>query len=354
MSQKSRDDAVRSIRLLQLLVGEEVGGAEHFFLKLATAFEERGITQKLVIKSDQRRADQLKAVGCDVVEMKFGSGLTDLIDRWRLQRLVSEFQPTVALAWMNRAARRLPSGPFTRVARIGGYYDPRFYKKCDWIVANTPDLVRHFTARGWRDDRIKLISNFGDLSDAPAVDRSELNTPDDVQVLLGLGRLHPTKGFDLLLAAAARLPNIHVWIAGTGESEGELRRQTENLRISDKVHFLGWRSDQAALLKACDVCVVPSRHEPLSNVCIEAWKLGVPLVACAAEGPSWLIDNELNGLLVPLDDVDALTGAINRVLTDGALRRRLVEQGRVTSSEGFSRDAIVDMYIEFLREINLT
>ena len=340
----------RDLRLLQLLVGEPHGGAERFFVKLAVALKEAGIRQKLVIKSDAARFRELAFHGCDVVCLPFGSGFSDLSARWRLRGIVREFRPTVAMAWMNRAARRMPSGPFVKVARLGGYYPLRFYRRFDWIVCNTPDLVVHAQNEGWPPRRLRMISNFGQLPPTAPVKRSDLATPDDAFVMLASGRLDPTKGFDVAIGALAAVPGAILWLAGAGKHEEALRHHAASLGLSDKVRFLGWRDDQAALLAACDVCVVPSRHEPLSNVIVEAWSQKVAVVATASEGPSWLLAEGRGGLLVPVDDVGALARAVNRVRLELDLKNRLITEGHTKWRESFSRDVIVDTYIRFFEE----
>jgi glycosyltransferase involved in cell wall biosynthesis len=338
------------IRLLQLLIGEPHGGAERFFVKLAIALKDAGIQQKLVIKSDAARIRDLASHGCDVVGLPFGSGLSDLSARWQLRRIAREFRPTIAMAWMNRAARRMPSGPFIRVARFGGYYPVRFYRRFDWIVCNTPDLMRHIESGGWPPERARMISNFGELPTAAPVKRRDLDTPDDAFVMLAGGRLDPTKGFDLAIRTLADIPGAILWLAGAGDEDSALRGLAQSLGFSDRVRFLGWRDDQAALLAACDVCVVPSRHEPLSNVIIEAWSQTVPVVATASEGPSWLLADGRGGLLVPVDDGKAFADAVNQLRLDPELRKRVAAQGHAKWQQSFSREMVVDAYIRFFQE----
>ena len=342
-----------NLRLMQLLVGEPTGGAERFFAKLAIALHQMGVDQSIAILEDTARATELREAGCSVEEFKFGKGLTDLLERRRLQKHTNAYQPTLVLAWMNRAARRMPSGPFTKVARIGGYYRARNYSKCDWIIANSPDLVRHIVEDGWSENRVEMISNFGELEPAPEVSKQSLGIPEKARMLLALGRLHPSKGFDVLIEAMPQLSDdVHLAIAGTGEIELDLKSQVASLNLENRVHFLGWRSDQSALLKACDICVVPSRHEPLSNVVIEAWSEGVPVVATRSEGPSWLIDNGQNGLLVDIDNVGALTDALQSMLSNGEFLQNMANAGHKTWGEQFSKDKVVRQYLDFFKRVS--
>lgn len=340
-------DPPADLRVMHVLVGEAWGGAERFFVKLAGALHARGLNQKVVIKRDDKRAGELRAVGVEPLQFNFSKGPGDIFARMGLNRAIKSYRPHVITVWMNRAARRVPKGDYTVVGRLGGYYKLRHYRNCDWLIGNTPDLVDYIKREGWPPDRVAMISNFGELEAMPPVDRAMLETPDNAFVALAMGRFHPSKGFDTLIDAVAEAPHVHLWLAGDGDLDQALRRQVAARGVADRVRFLGWRDDQAALLAACDVCVVPSRHEPLSNVTLEAWSLGVPVIAAASEGPSWLIEDGVTGLLTPVDDAAALTVALKRLGDDLALRDRLAEAGNVKWWADFSKDAICDQYLRF-------
>jgi glycosyltransferase involved in cell wall biosynthesis len=183
----------------------------------------------------------------------------------------------------------------------------------------------------------------------PAVERATLTTPKDAKVLLTLSRLHPKKGLDIFLQALAELPDCYGWIAGDGPLQDELQKLAVKLGVSERVRFLGWRDDRAALLRTANVCVLPSRYEPFGTVILEAWAAHTPLVACSSAGPAAHIDDGVNGLLTPIDDAPALAKAVRRVLDDDALRSRLVTQGFATYEKDYTREVVTQKWIEFYR-----
>jgi glycosyltransferase involved in cell wall biosynthesis len=245
----------------------------------------------------------------------------------------------------------MPSGDFVKIGRLGGYYKISNYKKCDYLISNTPDIHRHVLESGWNPERAVMISNFGELPEAPDLRRSDFDTPPDRMLLLALGRLHSSKGFDLVMRALADLPECWLWVAGDGPEKEALMRLSHELGINDRVRFLGWRSDQAALFRAADVCVIPSRHEPLSNVVLESWSEGTPIVATRSEGPSWLITNEQDGLLVDIDDLPGITAAISRLAGSSELREKLARYGKEHWRNSFSKDVITSRYLDFILSI---
>jgi glycosyltransferase involved in cell wall biosynthesis len=337
------------LRLLQAIGGARHGGAEEFFLRLALALHRAGQDQ-LVLLRHESHAETLRRAGVAVEVLPFG-GLLDLSTSRGFRRAVAAYRPAIVLTWMSRASRLCPRGEFVHVARLGGYYDLKYYRGCDYLVGNTRDIVAKIVAQGWPADRAHYLPNFVDAAPAVPVSRESLATPADAPLALALGRLHENKAFDVLLAAVARVPRLHLWLAGTGDLAAALERQARDLGIADRVRFLGWREDVAALLAAADMVVVPSRSEPLGNVVIEAWAAGRPVVAAASVGPRVLVADGDNGLLVPIDDPAALAAALARIASDGALRERLAAGGRAAYEAAFTEAVVVARYQDFFAKI---
>src|SRR5258708_5254454 len=128
--------------------------------------------------------------------------------RGGFRRAFGEYGRDMVLSGMSRGSRFCPEGDFVHVARLGGYYDLKSYRRCDHLIFNTRDLVASFIARGWPAERAHYLPNFVDAAPAPPLAREKLATPDEVPLALALGRLHENKGFDVLLAALAETPAL--------------------------------------------------------------------------------------------------------------------------------------------------
>jgi len=338
-------------RLMQAMAGARHGGAEAFFERLAPALARAGIDQRLVIRRDAGRAGRLRAQGLEVVEAGFGGAL-DLLTGRRLASELDRFAPDLMLVWMNRAARFVPARRRCPViGRLGGYYDLKYYRRCDHLAGNTRDLCAWIVAQGWPADRTHYLPNFADDRPAAPLARAELATPPGVPLIVALGRLHPNKGFDTLLDALARLPEAVLWLAGEGPERGALEAQAQALGIAGRVRFLGWRDDGPALLAAADLFVCPSRHEPLGNVVLEAWAAARPVLACAAQGPTELIRDGETGCLVPIDDSAALAAAAAPLLADRARAAALGRAGRAAFDARFTEAAVVRAYLDLFARV---
>ena len=340
------------MKVLQVMCGAERGGAEEFFVRLAAAFVKTPICQKVVIRAYPDRVDELKAKGVEMELVPFGRRL-DFRTPFTLRKIIREWEPDVVLSWMGRAAevcsRSLTKGGPVHVGRLGGFYKLKYFKKCDHLIGNTMGMVGYIGKWGWPASATHYLPNFVSPKKSKGVDRATLATPQDVPLLLGLGRLHPNKAFDVLLESLEMLPGHWLWIAGTGPEERSLRARAQELGIEKRVRFLGWRRDVGSLLASADVLVCPSREEPLGNVIIESWAHEVPVVAAASAGPRELISHEKDGLLCKVDDPAALADAI--IMAEGGMAVRLSVQGLQNYQENFSEEIVVKKYLQFFESV---
>ncbi len=328
------------------MAGARHGGAEVFFERLTTALHRLGEEQRVLIRSDPERSRRLRAAGVEVGELRFG-GRFDFITRLGFRRAIAEWRPNLVLTWMSRATAACPRGGFVHVARLGGYYDLKYYRRCDHLIANTRAIADYAIAAGWPGARIHYLPNF--VPDVPPVPRSGRRPAGAAPLALAAGRLHRNKGFSLLLEALSGVREVNLTIAGDGPLRVPLEKEVLRRGLAGRVRFVGWHDDIAALMAEADFFVCPSLHEPLGNVVIEAWSAGVPVVATASAGPAALIEHEKNGLLVPLPGQtdggpEALAAAIERLSRSPELRLRLGHAGRQAYEAEYTEAAVVERY----------
>lgn len=336
--------------VLHLLGTSGDGGAETYFLDLVRALARANVQEAVAMRRHAGREAALKAAGVPTKVLRFG-GPIDILTRTAAAGYARLNNARLALAWMNRAARHTPKGPWARIGRLGGYYNLKYYAGFDELVANTEDIAEWVVNQGWPAGRVRYIPNF---AAAPAntapVDRAGLATPEGAPLLLAMGRLHESKAHDIALQALAQLPEAFLWIAGAGPEEARLKAMATALGVERRTRFLGWRTDASTLYRTADVCVFPSRYEPLGNVVIQAWAHGLPVVAAASQGPRALIEDGKDGLLAPIDDADALAEGVRVLLADPALRERLARRGRERVALEFSEAAVVGQWTQLFAD----
>lgn len=332
------------------MAGAPHGGAEAFFERLAPALTRAGVEQRVLIRTNAKRAELLRAGGVDVAELPFGGAL-DLMTRWRFAQEVKAFKPDLVLSWMNRASKFVPKGDYVRVGRLGGYYDLKYYRNCDHLIGNTPHIRDWIIEQGWPAERAHYVPNFVADAKAKPVSRASQDTPPGAPLVVAMGRLHQNKGFDTLLKAMEQVHDCYLWIAGEGPLRTELETLATRLGVKPRLRFLGWRDDVAALYASGDIFVCPSRHEPLGNVVIEAWAAAKPVIACASQGPCQLITHGVDGLLTPIDDDKAMAEAIRRLIAEPQTAAALAEAGRKAFETQFTEAAVVALYLDFFHKV---
>jgi glycosyltransferase involved in cell wall biosynthesis len=336
------------MRIAQVMAGAPTGGAELFFERLTIALAASGETVLPVVRRNAARAARLSLAGLEPLQLGFG-GLLDLSTGSRLRAALRRFEPSVAVAWMSRAASFTPRGDWVLVGRLGGYYDLRHYRHCDHLVGNTRGIVDWITRQGWPAARVHHLPNFS--PDMAGAAPAPLGLRDDARIVLALGRLHPNKGFDVLVRALPALPGVHAVIAGDGPERATLLALAAREGVGDRLHLPGWRSDTSALLAAAELLVCPSRHEPLGNVVIEAWSACRPVVAAAADGPSELVAPGSDGILVPRESAEALADAIAGLLNDNVRAKALADAGRLRYEADHAEAPVVARWRHFLATV---
>ena len=329
------------MRILHIMASKALGGAETYSTDVMLSLHRDGIDQCVVMPKDAPRFRELEKAGLRMAPQIFSTPFL-AVQQFLLKRLIKRENPDIIQSWMRRGAALAGKKSTTKtpihVGWFGGYYDTDKFTNCRYLVGVTKDIVAHMIKNKVLPAHAFFIPTFPDIAALPPIDRATLATPREAKVLLALSRLHPKKGLDTLLTALQSLPDCIAWLAGDGPLRRELETLAKKLGVLDRVRFLGWRTDRAALLRACDICVLPSRYEPFGTVILEAWAAGTPLVACASAGPAAHIQDGQTGLLVPIDDSLALAAALRRALDDETLRRALVAQGYaayIKDSTGF-------------------
>jgi len=339
------------MRVLQVMAGARYGGAEKFFDNLTRALDRAGVEQKSIFRPFPERNQFFEENNLAYAHAPFtwpGYFKTKRV----MRQVIDDFKPDIVMTWMSRASRFCVNGDFLKVARLGGYYDLKYYQSSDYLIGNTQHIVDYFLENNWPQERAFYLPNFTlPPKTSDRCDRQEYETPADVPLLLTLGRYHSDKAFDVLIRALEGVPKAYLWIGGQGDLENELKQLAKDCNVSDRVRFIPWRQDVSSLYNAADIYVCPSRVEPLGNVVIEGWAHKKPVVAAASSGPKGLITHGHDGMLSEIDDFMGMRKNLNTVIQDSVFADRIADEGWNTFQNSFTESAVVTQYLEFFNRI---
>ena len=244
--------------------------------------------------------------------------------------------------------------------RINKYWHVKLDQMCtrlsDRVIAVSRHTADHMTdAEAAPRSKLRAIHNGIDFSrirmssQSSITDiRREFSAEGDFLVLI-VARLHPEKGYDDLFQAIAKIKErtsrgLQLLIAGRGTFEDAFKARVRGLGIEDNVRFLGFRRDVPDLMSAADIVVLPSVAEAFGLVLTEALYLGTPVVATRVGGIPEIIDDGVDGILVPPANPEALGGAILNLLEDEDLRKSMGGRGRDKVIDKFQFNTMVRAY----------
>jgi glycosyltransferase involved in cell wall biosynthesis len=206
----------------------------------------------------------------------------------------------------------------------------------DAVTAVSRYMKEQSIDAGASEKKIYYIPNGVDLREF----RSEEKFVFDEPYLFSMGIFRKVKGFDVLIRAFKDVKRVHpevsLFIAGIGKEKDGLKKLTEDLNLGGSIHFLGFLSvqEKIKLLKGCELYICSAiREEPFSNSTLEAFAAGKTVVASNLGGIPDVVNDGLNGLLVPPGNPDLLSKKIIGLLNQPALIKRLSTNARIKSEE---------------------
>ena len=238
----------------------------------------------------------------------------------------------------------------------------------DFVIANS-EATRRFQIRVNRvpASRIRTVYCSSDLERFESVGtairkatRRELGIGDDRPLLGVIGEVVLRKGhihlFRALPRIAAAFPDVKLAILGRFKrhepSTRQLRRFLVEHELYKRVIWIGRRNNVPDFMSAMDVCVVPSIEEPLGLVAIEAQAAGTPVIVTNTGGLVEIVQHEVNGLVVPTKDSDALAESVIRLLGDRQLQAALIANGRRNARDRFAPHLLTSQVVDVLRQVS--
>ena len=356
-------------RILFLSTGLNRGGAEMQIFHLAKGLQARGWQAQVVaMLSGGSIAEMFEESGIPVHDLGMRRGVPDVRALTRLRKIILMFRPNVVhshmthanlLARMTRAICPIP----VLVNTMHNMTEHRRWTELAYKMTNSmADLTtiicqaaaeRYVNVGAVAANRVQVVVNglpieqFRPDSRSRAAIRQELGISEEF-VWLTVGRMEAPKDYANLVRAVAQTRNGLFLVAGDGPLRKQVEQLAADLRVLDRIRFLGIRRDVPRLMAAADAYVMSSAWEGLPMVLLEASASGLPIVATNVGGNSAVVRDGISGYLVPPCDAPALANAIERMQMDPA-RPTMGSVAREFVEKHFSLPAVLDQWESIYR-----
>lgn len=357
------------MKILQVSSASSFGGGERYLVDLANTLAARGHELYAALRPDSPTAthlrlprDHLKFLPLrNAIDAPSAQALATLVRKQKIDVIHAHMARDYSLAAY--AARRNPTTKFI-VTRHVLFPLNRFHRRtlsqASAVIAVSSAVGRQLESQGLvPSERLAIIPNGIDVSRfdraRSRLDRRALLTslrlPGESLLVGSIGELRKLKRHDDFIRAAPDLveqfPKANFVVAGVDASPSkEVRSQLErlivDLNLSGRLHLLGWLDNAEELVCALDVFVSASETESFGLAIGEAMAAGTAVVSTATEGASELIEDGINGLLVPIGDVSRMQKEIALLLSDENKRRELGARARERIEKHFSLNRMVD------------
>lgn len=314
---------------------------------------------------------RLQALGVQCFVARFrprGRGLSKIIDALQDQSTINQYGPfDIQHAWdfsaspFEALAARFYGRRFIHVQRNMNENSSKLLlqirtRLASKIHANAEATKQLLLSYGVKSSKIKKIYNGLDLDQIPR--RGLRVNSDKNRYILFVGHLQPRKRQEDAIKAIAKIayahPNVCLKLVGSShdsEYHNKLVQLADELKIKEKVEFLGTRDDVLELMQGAEAVMLCSEREALSWVIVEAMAVGLPVIASAVDGSLEAIEHNKTGLLIPVGDIDGYADALQRLLTQPHFSEEISANARKKVEQDFSAQRMVEHVADLYREV---
>jgi len=360
----------RKIKILYLITGLNLGGAESVLYNLASKID-KNIFEPVVVSviSGGPVAKKIKNKGIKTYSLD-AKNKFDLAVPFKLIKIIKAEKPDVIHAHLfhaNILARfagiffRIPVISTIHNVNIGGKFRDFLIRATDFLGDKTVFVSKaieekYLSQKITGCDRGVVIYNGIKRTETKKMAKLLVTVPPKAFVLMTIARLELQKGISVLLdampAIIKKAPDIFWIVIGDGSQREILERKAKGLKITDRVKFLGEINNASKYLHFARIFVLPSLWEGLPLSLLEASSAGVPIVVTDVGGNKEVVKNGLTGILVKSGDKEALIeGILNLYWRKESERKLMGKKGKERVSALFSVERMVSDYSNLYREI---
>ncbi|MBI5390620.1 glycosyltransferase [Candidatus Woesearchaeota archaeon] len=350
-------------KILHLITGLDIGGAERFLLNLLPELAKDFDVQIAYLKGKGTLVDAFQKRGICVTHIPMRA-MVDPLCLVNLITFLNKEKPDILHMHLFRAelygtiagkitgvpvfvSSKHSENPYTRHPIIR-FIEQQIASTVDITLCVSKTVHDYYTSLGFNPSSFRVIEN-------TIPDRyNPISSKKKKSFVIGtVGRLVYAKGYDILLRALPlvvhKFPYVRCVLVGDGDKKESLTMLTKQLKVEEHVSFVGMQEDPLPFLQSFDVFVFPSRYEGFGLSLVEAMSQKKAIVASAISTTKWMLEDGVSGLLFDSEDVESLASQLIRLLQSTRLRQAIGKSARQHYLNDFSFDGLVRNYLSFYR-----
>lgn len=361
---------IKKIKVMQVISDSNIGGAGKVLLNLLSCFDKSEIDCKVIIPKESKLKNYVNKIGYETFEI---DGLGEVSFSFDLiKKLAGIFKiekPDIVHTHASLSARIAAKNlkikmVYTRhwigntktnlvLRLINNYF-------CDAAIAVSQEVSRSLIATGIDERKIKIIHNgVMPLKIYSSIEKKILKNKyriEDEFVFGVVARLEKVKGIKYFIDAANKFlgynkKNVKFFIFGDGSLKNNLENYVHELHLDKKIIFAGFIENIAKAVNLLDVFVLPSIQEAFPLSLLEAMSVGCACIATRCGGPTEIITDRENGVLVGKRDTDALFAAMKLLYEDSTMRKNIGDAAIKLIKNNFSVKAMTDKTVEIYKRL---
>jgi len=336
------------MKIAQVMLANGFGGAERLFVDLVTMLAYLRNDVLAICQAGSEAENILKNNSDIKVETVRAYNTRDPF-AWRvIAKNIQKHDSEIVQSHLSRgtylAGKACEKMKKPLVVTLHNYINLKYYKNVTKFIPATEDQVYYLCKKGIPEEKIELIPHFSHLN--PVAKPTFRNS--DMLVFGCYGRMVNKKGFHIILSAFKKLTETDIKaeliIGGDGPEMANLKSQSEDLRLGDRVKFIGWIKDVESFLKTIDIFVLPSLDEPFGIAVLEAMAMGKTIISTKSQGPREILNNK-NAYLVEINDVNSLLQGMILAAREKIDREKKARQALSDYKEFYAKEIIVPKFL---------
>ncbi len=358
------------MKIINIVLTNRSGGLEQAFCDYSYNLKAMGHEVLAIVLADAPYQNQLQEIAINFLTIENKFGYYDFFAVNQIKNIIANFDADAIISHAGRstflAKKAIKKIKHRKIFQIAVNHSKNVKRSigCDMIFSVNKEIFFQTIDAGQPESRSFVIPNAINTSDIAQNNNSTSpvsNIANNHIITIGtIGRLHFSKGFDLLIDSFIKISNEYnahsfvLKIAGDGPELTKLQSMAKRLNSqkANSIQFLGWIENKADFFNSIDIFVLPSRTEPFGIVLLEAMKFRKPIISTNCEGPREVITNNINGILVDNKSsedyiTDGIKEAVIKIVENAEFTSKIINNGSIKLEKHYSFSAMQRNFAEF-------